>query len=282
MDGARVRLLELGAGGDPMLFLHGWGLTPRVYLPSLTGLVRAGVHVLAPTMPPTGNLSRYADRVAGLLDAIDVAKPVFVIGHSLGGGVAIRLACDRPDLVRSLTLVNTVGGSPTRSAAMTSRPWWQWALAATAEIHPVTLTHTSPARLVAVGTGLARDFVAGAARRPVGTVRSAVLALRTDLAADARTLVDRGLPVLFVWGDRDRLMTPGAFAEIATELPPEIVRGRHGWLLTEPHEFSRVLHDTLVVHAMLERSRRGEPVVAPSTASLDGYLPTERRHRARK
>jgi hypothetical protein len=86
--------------------------------------------------------------------------------------------------------------------------------------------------------------------------------------------------VLFVWGDRDRLITPGAFAEIANELTPEVVKGRHGWLLTEPEEFATLLHNALVVHAMLERSRRGQRVRGPFADKE--LFPPERRHRARR
>ena len=33
------------------------------------------------------------------------------MGHSFGGGIALQLATDRPDLVRSLALVNSGGGA---------------------------------------------------------------------------------------------------------------------------------------------------------------------------
>ena len=36
-------------------------------------------------------------------------EPVHLVGHSMGGQIAIRLAAERPDLVRSLMLVNAAG-----------------------------------------------------------------------------------------------------------------------------------------------------------------------------
>jgi hypothetical protein len=57
--------------------------------------------------------------------------------------------------------------------------------------------------------------------------------------------------------------------------------GRHGWLLSEPEEFSTLLRNALVVHAMLERSRRGQALVLPHGATLADLLPEERRSLAR-
>jgi pimeloyl-ACP methyl ester carboxylesterase len=274
VDGARVRWLEAGEG-DPLVFLHGWGLTPRVYARALTPLTRAGLRVLAPELPPSAmSLDDYALRVAALIDALAFERPVFVMGHSLGGGVAIRLAIRRPDLVRSLTLVNSVGGAPGRSG-MAERSWLRWAVGALGEAHPTLLLRTP-----SVAFGVVRDFLPTVARNPLGALTSAYRAVFADLAEDARWLVDCGLPVLFVWGDRDRLVTPGAFGEIATEMTPEVVAGRHGWLLTEPDEFAALLHNALVVHAMLERSRRGQRATGPFR---EGELfPPERRHAARR
>ncbi len=279
---ARVRWLETG-NGDPLVFLHGWGMTPRVYARAVTPLTRAGIRVVAPALPGFGgsdgpplrrlNLDEYADRVATFLDAIGLDKPAFVMGHSLGGGIGIRLASRHPALVRSLTLVNSIGGAPGGRGGMVERPWLGWAIGALGEVHPRALTP----RMV---YGVVRDVVPNLARRPVTAALTAYVALTADLADDARRLVDDGLPVLFVWGDSDRLITPGAFAEIENVMPPEVVAGRHGWLLTEPDSFATLLHDALVVHAMLERSRRGQRVAVPERDR--DLFPPERRHRARR
>ena len=277
--GARTRWLDAGSG-DPLVFLHGWGMTPRVYGPAITPLTRAGIRVIAPALAGFGgssglpphrvSIDAYALRVAEFVDALDLGRPAFVMGHSLGGGVAIRLATLRPDLVRSLTLVNSVGGAPSGRSGMSSRAWWRWAVGALGEVTPRSLAPD-------VVAGVVRDLLPNVARAPLGALVSAYRALSADLAADARALVDAGLPVLFVWGDQDRLITPGAFAEIATEMTPEVVAGRHGWLLTAPEEFAALLHNALVVHAMLERSRRGQRV--PESGAL---FPPERRSRARR
>ncbi|MGZ6826224.1 MAG: hypothetical protein ACXVGH_05480, partial [Mycobacteriales bacterium] len=74
---------------------------------------------------------------------------------------------------------------------------------------------------------------------------------------------------------------PGPLKDLTGNLPSEVVHGRHGWLLSEPEEFAALLRNALVVHAMLERSKRGQAVVLPKGATLHDLLPPERRSATR-
>ena len=288
VDGAVVRVMEAGPAdpsrpGEPLLFLHGWGLSPRTYADGVTRLTAAGVRVIAPCLPGFSgsagpalgriDLPAYAERVGRLLDVLGVEHPVFVAGHSFGGGVAIQLATDRPERVRSLTLVNSVGGAPGRRQGLVDASWLRWALGAVTELHPSELVRAAPAML--------RDLVPNLVRKPVTMALTAHLALTVSLADQASDLVAAGVPVLFVWGDADRLILPGDLAQVAGSLPAEVVRGRHGWLLTEPEEFATLLRNALVVHAMLERKKRGQALVLPRGYSLADIVPPERRATAR-
>lgn len=284
VDGAVVRVMEAGdAGADPLLFLHGWGLSPRCYADGIRRLTGAGVRVIAPCLPGFGgsdgpalravDLPSYAARIGGLLDVLGLAHPVFVAGHSFGGGVALQLATERPERVRSLTLVNSVGGAPSRRSGIVDASWWRWAAGAATELSPREVARAAPALL--------RAFVPNVLRKPVTLALTARLALTASLAEQAQALVAAGLPVLFVWGDADRLIAPGELGAVAGDLPAEVVRGRHGWLLTRPEEFAALLRNALVVHAMLERRRRGQALVLPPGASLADLIPPERRSAAR-
>lgn len=280
VDGARVRVMQAGPpDAEPLLFLHGWGLSPAVYADGVRRLTGAGVRVVAPCLPGFGgsdgpplrgvDLPAYAHRVGRLLDVLEPGRRVFVAGHSFGGGVALQLATDRPDLVRSLTLVNSVGGAPGRGSGLVDRSWLRWAVGTLGELSPRDLARSTPAML--------RAFVPNALRKPVTLALTARLALTASLADDAAALVARGLPVLFVWGDDDRIVAPGGLAAVAAALPAEVVHGRHGWLLAQPEEFAALLRNALVVHAMLERERRGQALVLPHGATLADLLPPQRR-----
>jgi pimeloyl-ACP methyl ester carboxylesterase len=283
VDGATVRVMEAGRG-DPLLFLHGWGLTPRVYADGIRRLTRAGVQVIAPCLPGFGgsdgpglshvSLRVYAERMGRLLDVLGIEHPVFVAGHSFGGGVAIQLATDRPERVRSLTLVNTVGGAPGRWSGLADTSWLRWAAGTVGELSGTGLLRAAPSLL--------RDYLPNWVRRPAAMALSARLALTASLATEVEALVAQGLPVLFIWADRDRVVAPGALADVVTSLPAEVIGGRHGWLLTEPEEFATLLRNALVVHTMLERKRRGQAVVLPKGASLADLIPPERRSATRR
>jgi pimeloyl-ACP methyl ester carboxylesterase len=284
VDDSVMRVMEAGdPDADPLLFLHGWGLSPRCYADGICRLTGAGVRVIAPCLPGFGgsdgpplngiDLPAYARRVGRLLDELGIEHPVFVAGHSFGGGVALQLASERPERVRSLTLVNSVGGAPSKRAGLVDASWLRWAAGA--------LTELSPREVLRAAPSLLRDFLPNAVRKPVTLALTARLALTASLAGQAAELVASGLPVLFVWGDADRLIAPGELGSVTGSLPSEVVRGRHGWLMTQPEEFATLLRNALVVHAMLERKRRGQAVVLPPGARLADLIPHERRAAAR-
>ena len=284
VDGATVRLMEAGdPSADPLLFLHGWGLSPRSYADGITRLTAAGVRVLAPCLPGFGGsdgpalrdvtLTAYADRMGRLLDVLAIEHPLFVAGHSFGGGVALQLATQRPERVRSLTLINSVGGAPGQGRALTDSSWLRWAARAAGELSPRDVARSAP--------GMLRDFLPNIVRQPLTLALTARVALTASLAEQAEMLIAAGLPVLMIWGDDDRIVAQGELGKVVGRLPAEVVRGRHGWLLTEPEEFSALLRNALVVHAMLERSRRGQSGVLPVGTRLADLIPTERRARTR-
>jgi len=284
VDDALVRVMEVGdPAADPLLFLHGWGLTPRCYADGITRLTAAGVRVIAPCLPGFGgsdgppllgiDLPAYAARVGRLLDVLELEHPVFVAGHSFGGGVALQLATDRPERVRSLTLVNSVGGAPGQGRALTDTSWLRWAVRAAGELSPRDVARSAP--------GMLRDFLPNLARKPLTLALTARLALTASLADQAESLVATGLPVLLVWGDDDRLIAQGTLSRVVGSLPNEVVHGRHGWLLTQPEEFAALLRNALVVHAMLERRQRGQALVLPAGQSLADFIPAERRSASR-
>ncbi len=138
IDG-RTATFRVGGDGPPVLFLHGWGLGTRAYQRVVRRLARRGCRVYAPAMPGFGgtadlpgsflSIEGYSEWVEHFMHAVHIDEPALVIGHSFGGGVAIKLAQAHPDRVGYLVLLNSVGG-------VTTRPVWAWLLQFARELFP--------------------------------------------------------------------------------------------------------------------------------------------------
>jgi pimeloyl-ACP methyl ester carboxylesterase len=102
---------RLGSSGDPVVLVHGsladsgaWGLVAAPLAASLQLLVYDRRGYGSSRGPPRGRSVRDdAEDLAGLLEGCEF-YPAHVVAHSYAGSVALRLACDRPELVRSLVL----------------------------------------------------------------------------------------------------------------------------------------------------------------------------------
>jgi non-heme chloroperoxidase len=114
-DGARLRLVECGAG-PPVLLLHGFGLSANIWAPLAEQLRDTGFRVLAldqrgfggshPPSPQFGLDELVAD-VATVLSHLDLTG-VTLVGHSMGGVVAQAYALRHgADRLRGLVLMNT-------------------------------------------------------------------------------------------------------------------------------------------------------------------------------
>jgi pimeloyl-ACP methyl ester carboxylesterase len=131
VDGVIGQVLTAGEGA-PLVLLHGDGDSPAVWQWVLPALARAH-RVFAPSLPghadtdkPRRDYSReYMTRfMRGFLDALGLDRCVLV-GHSIGGLVALRLALADPDRFPALVLLDSAGLGPEVSPllALESLPW---------------------------------------------------------------------------------------------------------------------------------------------------------------
>lgn len=105
---------DLAGTGVPVALIHGLGSSGRDWeqqIPALANRYRVltyDVRGHGRTSKPRGPYSvrQFADDLAALLVQLD-HRPAHVVGISMGGMIAFQLAVDHPELVRSLTIVNS-------------------------------------------------------------------------------------------------------------------------------------------------------------------------------
>lgn len=116
VDGLSTQYLEAGTG-SPVLLLHGYGQSATSWRWIIPALARTH-RVLALSLPGHGDSAPAIDGyapgrdltpfVTGFLDTLGVGL-LDVVGHSVGGAVALRVALADPARVRTLTLVDSAG-----------------------------------------------------------------------------------------------------------------------------------------------------------------------------
>ncbi len=114
--GIRTRYWSVGHGGPTVLLLHGLAASAEVWLPNIDSLAQ-NYRVLIPDLPGFGRSETppssfspldYASIIDEFLTALNVHK-VSIIGHSLGGGIALHYALQFPDKLGKLILVDCAG-----------------------------------------------------------------------------------------------------------------------------------------------------------------------------
>jgi pimeloyl-ACP methyl ester carboxylesterase len=159
----------------------------------------------------------FADVLADIVRALDL-PPAAIIGSSVGGYAASRLALDAPERVRAVVLVNAAGFTPSNVATRA-----MCRLVGAPAINRVVGPRLVP-RYMRAGNDHDRDITARAiarARDPQGVATSASLWRsfadpRYDLRERASA---HGAPTLFVWGTRDIVLPARAGRAAARRLP---------------------------------------------------------------
>lgn len=115
--GKSLRIARLGpAEGIPVILIHGYSGDLNNWMFNIEAL-SATNPVIAVDLPGhggsakdvgDGSLETLSNSVGAALDTLAVGK-AHLVGHSLGGAVAARLAADRPGLAASLTLIAPAG-----------------------------------------------------------------------------------------------------------------------------------------------------------------------------
>jgi 3-oxoadipate enol-lactonase len=126
---ADVRLhYEISGSGDPVLLIHGFPLTSRMWQETV-GYLPDGFQYIMPDLRGFGDsqaceamsIGRYAADLVELLARLEVNRPVILVGLSMGGYIAFEMVRALPGRVRALILANSRASEDTPDQAQARR-----------------------------------------------------------------------------------------------------------------------------------------------------------------
>ena len=124
VSGRRLNYLDIGEGDVPVLFVHGFGADLNQWMFLQPALAETG-RAISFDLPGHGASAKELDGTdeasfAAIVDRFLAAlgiKRVHLVGHSLGGGVAMTFASWQEERVASLTLIASAQLGPEVNAA---------------------------------------------------------------------------------------------------------------------------------------------------------------------
>jgi pimeloyl-ACP methyl ester carboxylesterase len=237
VHGRSVGYLEAGSG-ELLLLIHGMAGNAENWRPVIEPLAR-GNAVIAPDFPghgvsaPGGGDYSLGSLASGLRDLMLTLghERATLVGHSLGGGVALQFTYQFPEMVERLVLVSSGGLGPDVSPILKAAalPGADLFISATAGIG------SRAGSLVGRGLGMvglgpnadvaevARGYAAlsDPERRKafLATLRAVVGTDGQRVAALDRLYLAEALPIQIIWGDRDPIIPASHGEEAHTHLP---------------------------------------------------------------
>jgi pimeloyl-ACP methyl ester carboxylesterase len=239
LAGVPTRVLELEGRGDPLVLLHGWSDSADTWRHVLAQLARRERRAIAIDLPGFGAAGPLADGpMLPQLDAFAQAALVYaagrgrrravVVGNSLGGCVALRLAERAPARVARVVALAPAGLDMARWLTLIERDRLLRALAAIPAPVPSPLVRDVVGRvyraLAYADPGRAEPEVVEAFARhhPDRAALRRMLASGRRLLPELRDPFDFAAiacPVLLVWGDRDRLVFHSGAQRLLAAVP---------------------------------------------------------------
>ena len=231
--GGRIFHYDVGAG-EPVVLLHGYNHHAEAWIRNIGPLVAAGWRVIALDLPGFGrsgvpamrySLPGYAGFLVDFLDTLGIGS-AHLVGSSMGGAIALRMAVDHPERVRTVTGVDAAG-------FFTSVPWF-WSIAANPVVKTLIRPLLGQRRLLqwshsrayydsTLSSAEQTDLMAEAYAQPgykdhiLGMAESMLLAPEGELLWNALPTIKA--PALIVWGRQDRTIPVRHAYRAAQRLP---------------------------------------------------------------
>jgi pimeloyl-ACP methyl ester carboxylesterase len=238
LHGHRVRY-RIGGEGPAIVLIHGITGTSGTWGEVLPDLAE-GHTVLAPDLlghgesaKPRGDysLGAYASGIRDLMIAVGIDRAT-IVGHSLGGGVAMQLAYQFPERLDRLVLVSSggLGREVHMMLRLTALPGAEYVLpllyaeplrnagsAVTAFLSRLGL-RVGP-DLEEIGRGFASLADVDARQAFIHTARSIIDFDGQRVSARDRLYLSEGVPSLLIWGENDPIIPADHGREAQREMP---------------------------------------------------------------
>lgn len=231
IDGASIRYLVKGEGAQNVLLIHGFGGDLNNWLFNHDALAETRT-VYALDLPghggsakavADGSLAALAGAVHKFMDALGIEQ-AHLVGHSLGGAVALAFALGHAGRVASLTLICSAGLGPEINTEYIQgfigagrrkeiKPWLEQLFADPSLVSRQLVDDILKFKRL--------DGVEDALR----TIADGFIADGTQSVVLADRLGEAGVPVLVVWGAEDRIIPPAHADGLPEGVTVEIIAG---------------------------------------------------------
>ncbi len=247
LGGVTLELDDLGRGA-PVLLLHGFPTTRRLWAGVAPALAEAGYRVLAPDLAGYGASSAAAGVSIGmadqarwmlrLLDHLGIESAA-IVAHDVGSAAAQIMLAEAPRRVRALAVLDGVYAG-------------EWAMDAVASIQswdPANAARLAPVLVRRLGKSM-RDVLSAYAGEEGGL--RLIRAARDLRPAETAAILDRlrghQVPSLVLWGERDTYLPLETVARPLADLLGAqvlLLPGGHFLPLDCPEQVASVLRDFL-------------------------------------
>ncbi|MCL4257119.1 MAG: alpha/beta fold hydrolase [Anaerolineales bacterium] len=239
--------------GTPVLLIHGFPFTSRMWQPQLHGLADAG-QILAPDLPgfgsspaapPPHSVDELAHACMAVLDAHGISGPAVVGGLSMGGYIALAMARLYPQRLRGLMLLSTRAGADGAEAKANRDK----AIATAQEQGPAPAGEGMFPKLLAPGNYAAQPQTAEELKAIMAgaTTEGVVMALTAmrDRPDSTPLLSQISVPTLVVHGEEDQVIPKSEAEAMAAAIPNSqlhiIPQAGHVPNLEQAAEFNKIV-----------------------------------------
>ncbi len=234
--GFETRALEIDGDGPPLILLHGWSDSADTWRGLLDPLRRHGRRAVALDLPGYGSASHLSstepvleqlDRfVRAALIRFGDGEPVVLAGNSLGGATALRAAESIGAAIAGIVPIAPAGLDMAGwFAAVESERVLRALLASPVPVPGPVVRRAVGAvyRQIAFAGPVEARIISSftshvGSTKDVGRILASGRRLRTELR-DPFRLDLVGCPVLVIWGERDRMVSPNGAERLVDGLP---------------------------------------------------------------